>query len=276
MVLYYGRKQIVASIFVFIVAMISLLLLSNVANCADEVAVNGESAAVYRSALDLFRKGDFAQALPLFTKAYKLDQRNTNALFAQGLTLDRLKQYNEAAGVYRTVLTVDPNHEKAMQALGQSLFEAGRFDEALEAASAGAKAYPKSYIYPNSTALVYLKQEKYKEAVPYLQKAIELKPDDLRIQYLLAQSLTQLGRSDDAVVLARAILAKNENDARARLIVADNLRESGKLEDAKAQYQIAARNIETKAYAEHYIKIIDQRIEELDIEREYEERMKTQ
>ena len=74
--------------------------------------------------------------------------------------------------------------------------------------------------------------------------------------------------------LPLTILKKNKNHARAHVIVGDYKRINGQLEEALREYEIAVKNIETKAYAEHFIKVINQQLEEIEIEKEYEARQK--
>ena len=123
---------------------------------------------------------------------------------------------------------------------------------------------------------VQVREETFNDAVKHLSRALELSPGDLNMLNLRARAFKELGQMENAYNDATAILAKNKNHAMARVIAADYLRMNGKLEDAMAEYETAARNIETKAYAEHYIEVIKQKLEEEEIEREYQERLKNQ
>ncbi len=259
--------------------LISLLLMLLMASSAafsqdDEVVVNEESGAAYREGLELFKKRQYLDAAPLFGKAYTLDERNVAALFAHGLALNNAGKYAEAAEKLELVLEKQPDHEKALVLYPMTLERSEQYEKALAAYDAGIEKDPKDFNLYWGKARVFIRQKKHKEAVPSLIKARDLSPGNLKIRALLAQTYSELGRMEDAFNEAQAILEKNPNHARARVIVADYKRLAGKLEEAREEYQLAAKNIETKAYAEHYIEVIDQKLEEIEIEKEWEARQK--
>ena len=237
------------------------------------LTVNEESGTEYRTGLELFQQGLYADAIMHFEKAYEHDGRNINAIFATGLALDRTGRPEDAVAHYLQVLAADSTHAKAMKALPQSYFKQENWDKALAAYERGARFHPEDHAYPYGIALVHLKREAFDRAAPQLRKTLELRPDDTRIQFLLASCYVELGNMPEAVGIAHAILARDESHARARLILADHLRESANYDAALKEYKLAAGNIDTKAYAEHYIEIIEQLQEELEIEREYQERL---
>lgn len=181
---------------------------------------------------------------------------------------------------------------------------AGETEKALSAFDAGIEAFPDDYYLYWTKARFYLQLGEYETAIPlhyralekdpgqtdvyktlgyaYRQlkryadaltqydKAIELKPDDIELLYLRTQTLMDLGRADEAYEAALKVLARNGDHARARLIVADYQRNAGHLAQALEEYERAARNIETKAYAEYYLGIIRERLEDIEIEKEWE------
>ena len=243
----------------------------------EPVAVNENSGEEYNIGLGLFNEGKYSQSIVHFKKAYSLDEKNISALFASGLAYSRIEKYKEASAQLNLVLEKDPAHGKALKLYPSILANAGDLEGALTAYDRGISIYPDDYSFYYGKARVYLKLKKPSEALPLLDKALEKNPkqqDLIQIQTFRAQTLAEMGHMDDAYKSASAILEKNPNHARARVIVADYERLIGKLKEALEDYKLAAKSIETKAYAEHYIGIIRQQLEEMEIEKEFEERQK--
>ena len=270
----------------------------------EKSTVNSTSAREHSAGLKCYNSGNYGEAIVHFEQAYKLDNRNNAALFSQGLCLSKLRRYREAAEQLSLVLKQNPNNEKALKMYPSMLAMAGETEKALSAFDAGIEAFPDDYYLYWTKARFYLQLGEYETAIPlhysalekdtgqtdvyktlgyaYRQlkryadaltqydKAIELKPDDIELLYLRTQTLMDLGRADEAYEAALKVLARNGDHARARLIVADYQRNAGHLAQALEEYERAARNIETKAYAEYYLGIIRERLEDIEIEKEWE------
>ncbi len=243
---------------------------------SGKVVVNEESGKAYKAGLELFRKKQYAKALDHFTQAYDLDKRNINALFAKGLSLNKLERDKEAAEVLENVLAIDPAHEKSLKLLPASYAAAGMTDKAMAAYDKGVQAYPDDFYFYHAKGVLCMKLGTFDKAAGLFRQALAKSPDRMEIREKLMFAFKEAGRMDDAYKVAREILAKDGSHARARVIAADHLRLSGDLEDALKEYERAAGNIETKAYAEHFIEVINQKLEEQEIEQEYQERMRKQ
>ncbi|MCE5248813.1 tetratricopeptide repeat protein [bacterium] len=254
----------------FIVCMVLCVFM---VQAQESDVVNKESGTEYKSGLKLYNEGKYSQAIPYFQKAYSLDNRNTAALFAHGLALNKIGKYREAAAQFEKVLEKEPAHEKALKSLAAAYINAGDNEKALSAYDRGISSAPKDSYYYLGKAKILINLKKFGDALPLIQKARELNPQSMEISEALAQTYVELGRMDDAYEIASDILGKDRNHARARVIVADYKRLKGKLGEALEDYRLAAKNIETKAYAEHFIEVINQKLEETEIEKEYEARL---
>ena len=89
-------------------------LVMNSIYAQEPVFVNEKSGKEYRTGLRLFMSGKHKQALTHFEKAYQLDERNVEAVFAQGLALTKLKKYKEASEKFEVVLKKNSRHAKAL------------------------------------------------------------------------------------------------------------------------------------------------------------------
>ncbi|MBT4485694.1 MAG: tetratricopeptide repeat protein [Candidatus Latescibacteria bacterium] len=266
------KKYNISLLLLICVSILILLQLLSPLQAQESVVVNEVSGTEYREGLELFKKEKYSESIGHFEKAYQADERNINALFAHGLSLSRLEQYKKAVTIYQQVLKKDPKHIKALKMLPATLINTGDTDKALAVYDRGIEVLPENYFFPFGKAVLNLQLKKYKEAVLLLKKAHEKDPSRIEILDRLLFAYREIGNMEDAFKTGLTILEKNKNHARARVAVADYKRLKGKLEEALEYYEIAARNLETKAYAEHYIDFIHQQLEEIEIEKEYEAR----
>lgn len=239
----------------------------------EKVTVNEESGTAYRAGLEHYAQGQFAQAIRYFEEAYRLDERNISALFAHGLALERQKKYKDSAAMFEKVLEKEPSHEKALRILPIAYTNAGDTDSALAAYDRGIKALPGNYSFYLAKARMLIKLKRLKDAIPLVEKAHEIEPDRIEIDETLAQVYAEDGRMDEAFETATRVLARDAGNVRAHVIAGDYMRLKGKLKEALEHYRIAAKDIEIKAYAEHFIEVLEQKLEEKDIEKEYDKRL---
>ncbi|MFC1528951.1 tetratricopeptide repeat protein [Candidatus Latescibacterota bacterium] len=266
------RKYTISSLFLVCASLLISLMLLSPLQAQESIVVNEESGIEYRKGLELFKEKSYNEAIGHFEKAYQADGRNINALFAHGLSLSNLKQYDKAVKKYQQVLEKNPKHEKTLKMLPSALSRAGETEKALAAYDRGIDALPENYFFYLGKAVLNHQLNNYNEAIPLLKKALEKAPDRIEILDKLLVSYRKTGNMEEAFKTASMILEKNSNYALARITLADYKRLKGKLEEALKDYEIAAKNLETKAYAEHYIEFIHQQLEEIEIEKEYEAR----
>ena len=257
-------------LFVFVLSVLTTFNLS----ADSEIVVNEESGQAYNEGLKCFREDKYSQAIEHFEKACQFDDRNVNALFAQGLAYNKLKKYKEAAEKFKIVLQKNPEHVKALKMLPVSLANSGEIENALNAYDRGIAAMPESYYFYGGKGSLYSKLKEYKKAIPLLEKAVQIDPKRVNLQENLMYAYNESGNLEESYKVALQIIEMNNKHGMAQLIIADYKRINGQYSEALENYKSAARNIETKAYAEHYIEVIQQKLEEIEIEKEYEARQK--
>lgn len=256
-----------------VLALLAGLCCTAVAFSSDDVVVTESSGNEYRAGLDRYHNADYTASISHFQKAFKLDERNINALFAHGLALSNLNLNEEAADQFELVLDRDPTHKKALTMLLTVLAASDDLTHLLNAYDRGIAAMPDDYSFYYGKAVAYIKNGNHSNALPLLEKAIGLAPGMVELRERLMFTYREIGDRENTARTARNILRIDQNHSSAHLILADYNRESGNYRQALRDYEIAAREFEAKSYADYYIEVINQELEALDIEREYQERM---
>lgn len=151
------------------------------------------------------RKGDYKEALRLYSKALSLDWSDNSAVYRKGIT------YNNVAGIYyglgkdemalnawNKAIEIYPSYTKAIVGKTQALISLGKWNGAIKSLEdiPDEKQTAKSI---NMKAFILYKQEKYYDAIRSVQKALKLNPSNL-------ESLLYLG----------AIYSKLENYPKSR------------------------------------------------------------
>ncbi len=132
-------------------------------------------------------------------RAFELDDSLGQVYFSQG-SLDLAEgRYQESVEVIKRGIEVAPSYSAGIPNLAFSLINWGHHEEGLEAINNAKKFNPRFtqvYLYVEALALFHL--QRFEDAVPLLQTAIERNPAFDRVQLLLAATLAHLGKLEEA------------------------------------------------------------------------------
>jgi len=132
-------------------------------------------------------------------RAFELDDSLGQVYFSQG-SLDLAEgRYQESVEVMKRGIEVAPSYADGIANLAFSLVNWGHHAEGLEAINNAKKFNPRFtqvYLYVESLALFHL--QRFEDAIPLLQTAIERNPAFDRLQLLLAATLAHLGKLEEA------------------------------------------------------------------------------
>ncbi|MDQ3049369.1 MAG: tetratricopeptide repeat protein [Bacteroidota bacterium] len=131
--------------------------------------------------------GKDKEALESLNVAIQGDSKNPSLYFAQGTVYDKLNKKADAAISYKKAIEIKPDYFDAYYNLG-----AMYFNEAAEMAN-------KANDLKSNTEYSKAKEKfdaKFKEAEPYLEKALELNPTDTNTMISLKQLYARTGEND--------------------------------------------------------------------------------
>lgn len=120
------------------------MLNTRVAVPTYEAAAGSPAASLVRAAESKLMIGDFRGALADSQNAIKADPKDPRGYQRAGQAYTKLKDYQDAEGMARQTLALDPNNAEAWQdlALALVLAKQGRYKEALEAALTAVRLNP--------------------------------------------------------------------------------------------------------------------------------------
>ncbi len=141
--------------------------------------------------------GEYREVLKLDPTRPKIHYRIGRTLLARWQLNHAPEDRTEAAREFEQELQLDPSDANAMYELAEIHRQLNEVDQAQQLFEAALKAYPDFQQAQVGLAAVLMSQQKPDLAMPHLQRAVELNPDDEVAWYRLAQADRQLGRKED-------------------------------------------------------------------------------
>ena len=173
------------------------------------------------------RQGKYEDALATIRKARKLDPNSLEAGYNEGLLLDVLARYDEAAQVYEKMLeqptlfhangayTGEEKNNRSifLERLGAVYQEENKTDQAIAAfqkmIEIGGDAAPRGY---QGEVDAYREAKQFDKAIEVSRKAVDADPKNRELKLMLAAELADQGNADEGLGLARGLLDNSEND----------------------------------------------------------------
>jgi tetratricopeptide (TPR) repeat protein len=130
-------------------------------------------------------------------------------LYLQGVVFLKQRDWSKAQEVLEKATQLDPSHANAFGALGMALCNQGKYEAAVAPLEKALKLNPAPVSWDTRWALAqaYYQQARYDQSLQMSQDALESSNGKApEIELLVAQSLTAVGRYEDAAQALRRFL----------------------------------------------------------------------
>jgi protein O-mannosyl-transferase len=148
------------------------LILAGCAGTLAKVQNSFEAQRVYEAGLTKYRAMDYAEAIPLFHRAVKLDPSFDDAQAQLAWSYYHTGQYIEATRHFRQALQQQPQWAGLYDGLGWSRYRLERYQLALEAFQQARALDPSYRDAAVGGAYTLFAQERYAEARPLLERLV--------------------------------------------------------------------------------------------------------
>jgi len=158
--------------------------------------------------LRALKENKLADADKYVGEAMRLAPGNPEVLYAQGILSLKQRDWRRAQTVLKEATQIDPNSAPAFAALGLALCDQGNYDAAIAPLSKSLQLDPAG-AWETRWALAksYYQREQYPEALNMSQEAFARSNGKApAVALLVAQSLTAVGRFEDAAQVLREFL----------------------------------------------------------------------
>ncbi len=180
------------------------------------VAAEGEERRrlLLTETLVLRNAGRYADALLVIDDALRSDPEDSEMLYESAMLAERLDKLSEMEARLRKLITLEPDHAHAYNALGYTLADRGlRLDEAESLIGRALELAPDDPFILDSMGWVRFRQNDAEAALTHLERAYAIQPDP-EIAAHLGEVLWSLDRREEAMRIWREALQESpDNEA---------------------------------------------------------------
>ena len=171
------------------------------------------------------RQGKYEDALITIRKARKIDSDNLEAGYNEGLLLDVLGRFDEAAQVLEKMVdlashangayTTEEKNNRGifLERLGAVYHEQNKTAEAIatyqKLIDMGGETAVRGYQFQVDT---WRDAKQFNKAVEVARKAVDANPKDRDLKLMLAGEMDDLGKTDEGLAMAKALLVNTADD----------------------------------------------------------------
>lgn len=154
----------------------------------------------------------FEEALSALQEGMHRDDKNARLYFRLGVVLDKMGRKQESIDAMKQVLALTPDDAEALNYLGYTYADLGiNLDEAESLIQSALALKPGDGYIADSLGWVYFKRGNYLQALKWLNKAVQLVPDDPTILEHLGDVYNMMEQGDKALEYYRQSLDKRDN-----------------------------------------------------------------
>jgi tetratricopeptide (TPR) repeat protein len=168
-----------------------------------------------------FKQGQHNKAMDVFNRILKIDPFNAETRNNMGVVYSDQGRNKEAVQNFRQALESDPKYVKAVINLERALEDQGDFADAVVELEKLVKLVPNSADIRNRLASLYLKMERYPEALEQAKAAQEWEPENIQSLRLEGTAQRIMGNDEAAKTLFEKVLAVDPGNFAFHLDLAD-------------------------------------------------------
>lgn len=199
----------------------------------DHPDVFAEVVGNYERALAL--DPDYALSLWALGNAYESRYNNTERTLRDPRDVDRMCEY------YQRAFDKNRNSPETNVGLGWANYNRGDFTKSFEFFARALRLEPGNAVVNLDVGAFLRSVGLYRQAIPHLERAAGLIPQDPEPVSQIAQCFTALGRFEEAAARSAMAVARNPNDVRARHLRAVQLALAGRLDEAALEIEAMRR-----------------------------------
>jgi tetratricopeptide (TPR) repeat protein len=188
-----------------------------------------------------FGLGEYAAAVPYLRKAANSDPTNLGFRLALAQSCLQAKQYQCVLDVYREILNLNPESAEADMLAGEALDEMKNPTGAIEQFRAAVKANPREPNVHFGLGYLLWTQNQFDEAAQEFRAELVNVPDNAQALTFLADCDIQLGDSADALPFIEKAIQLDSSIARAHMDLGILYAGSGRQEDALREFKTAVK-----------------------------------
>ncbi|MDD2547268.1 MAG: tetratricopeptide repeat protein [Burkholderiaceae bacterium] len=213
---------------------------------------NDPTLPFLHQARDQIARGDLSTAAKTLNKALQKWPRDPRVFMLAGVMAEKSGNLPGAFDALRRAVTFAPDWAPGLLELALLLARTNQFPEAISTAEKVAELEPKNLKVLAHVVDIAHRASHTEMAVRHLRRGLELVPGDATLRRTLAQDLSTLGQTPEALDLWNALLAETPDDAQALVGRVQTWLASGKPGNALADTTALLRQAPDDAVYQYY------------------------
>jgi type IV pilus assembly protein PilF len=177
---------------------------------SSKVSDTDAAVANIKLGVAYIQQGQLALAKDKLDRAVKQDPRNVEGQTAMAFLQERLNEPEEAERYYRNAQRLAPDNAEVANNYAVFLCRTGKIDKALDMFDTAARnpLYRTPWAAMTNSAVCLRSVKRNQEALPYLERALALRPTYVEAVLELGDTQLELGRPDPASIAVERYLSK--------------------------------------------------------------------
>ncbi len=175
--------------------------------------INDRAQRNIQSGIERVDRGDLPAAIREFEQALRADSNAFAAAFNLGVVRERMGQGREAREAYRRALEIQPDYERAIEALARMDVRVGHVDRALSFVEQRARRYNGNIPLMTIYADLLVQAERYRDAQQVARQVLRRNERHVPAMLVFAKANYRLGRNDLALWILEQAAEIDENNA---------------------------------------------------------------
>lgn len=187
-----------------------------------------------------FNAGAYDKAFPLYQKLFAMTKTNLNinqmqVAQAYGVSAYKIQKFDCAKEAFKKVVVLDPRNYNGNYYLGKLFFDSGDYDNAVKFLKNATIADAESSAACEALGFALFETKRFHEALPYIRRAIDAKPQDKKLLFYFASALEQCTMDDKALKVFMHLRSDMEYGPQSCLFC-------GRLHDKMGQFELAMQD----------------------------------
>lgn len=213
-----------------------LLILSVTAPIFGKSRHRDDYIKLFEKANADFAHGKHDKAIKTYRRILKMRQDIPEVYFNLGMTLFRIRQYNDAISAFESALTLKPDYSKAAYQQGRAYQEIGRTAQAERMYQRALQSDPNYFDAIVPLAGLYTTDNRFDEAIALYRKAADLQPNNAQVVLDFANALNTHNQTEEALDRYYDLLKLIPNNPSVLYNIAYTLKKLNRLEEALPYY----------------------------------------
>ena len=200
------------------------------------------SAIHYKLAETFFKSEDYDTAINHIKEALELEQNNKFYYLLAAEIYTKKNDYTEAANIYEELLTNIPGTEEYLFDLANIYIYQEKYKEALDTYQKAEQAVGLNEHTSYQIQRLYLRLNDLESAIAEAKKLIESLPGEPKYLLSLADILVSNNREQEAIPYLEEALELDPNNGKARLLLANVYKKTSDIEQSRENLKLAFEN----------------------------------